>query len=496
MQVPNNNWDYSGIIDGVLNFGGVNYDPNDVYVKSAMYYSGNGFQYNTLQTTLPNSPTSNNNESVVWPGMVATDGKDMYFFGDDTFDSWPEAVYKLDSNTFSYGGSWTQLQQGEMSLSAVPKGRYFYMAGTSAGGCWFSSDYHAGATWGNPDGETWSTNLWFTSFDLKSWRMGPVNAPWAPRAASGWTQSADLTKAYMVGGMEFVAGVPDGNTFSDAWSMDASVCLYGDNGKVCSGNGNPDLAVMVCNCFDFPAGSPYLGQFCDQCPPSTAGPFCDPCATCVNGFCNGNGTITGDASCVCNAGWSGPACDQNNATLSSSSTPSVSSTPSGTPVPGTSASNTPTRTPTRSPASRSRTPSHTPTSTPGGGAGGGGGSSSASSSSGVSPGAAAGISITVILLALGGGGYVFVTYFGGAAYFSGYTSVIKGSGGGGGGGGVFAASGGATETKALFKVGSKIGTTVSSSQAASRFSASGGSGVPASTSFQGGTQLKGSYTSF
>lgn len=492
MQVPKNgNWEFNSISNGVLNFGGVNYNPtdNDPYTKTAMYYSGNGFQYSTLQTTLPNLPA--NNESVVWPGMVASDGQNLYFFGDDTFDGWPNAVWKLDSNTFSYGGPWTKLSNGETSLSAVPKARYFYMAGSTSGGCWFSNDYHAGATWGNPDGETWSTDLWYTSMDLMSWRMGPVNAPWAPRAASGWTQSGDLTKAYLVGGMEFVAGVPDGNTFSDAWSMDASVCLYGDNGQVCSGNGNPDLTQIVCNCINYPAGLPYLGQYCDQCPPSFAGPQCTACVPCVNGFCNGDGTITGDASCVCNAGWSGPACDQTNTTQSSTSTPSVSSTPSNTPVgPGTSPSNTPSRTPART---RTRTPSRTPTPIPAGGGG-----ASASSSSGVSPGAAAGISVTVILLALGGGAYVFVTYFGGAAFFSGYTSVVKGSGGGGGGGGAFAASSGAaTETKALFKVGTKVGTTISSSQAASRFAASGGgSAVPASTSFQGGAQPKGSYTSF
>ena len=125
----------------------------------------------------------------------------------------------------------------------APRSRYVFIAGADTAGCWLATDYNAGATWGLPDVNTQSTNAFYTSFDLQSWRLGPIPAPWAPRAAAALTSSGDRRTAWLLGGMQFTDGSPSGATFSDAYSISAAVCLYGDNGQVCSGAayGTPNL---------------------------------------------------------------------------------------------------------------------------------------------------------------------------------------------------------------------------------------------------------------
>ena len=48
-------------------------------------------------------------------------------------------------------------------------------------------------------------------------------------------------------------------TFGDAWSIDASVCLLGAGGQVCSGQGVADTFNVACRCY-----SGASGLYCEQ----------------------------------------------------------------------------------------------------------------------------------------------------------------------------------------------------------------------------------------
>lgn len=159
------------------------------------------------------------------------------------------------------------------------------------------------------------------------------------------------------GGLTFNSGIPSTPTFGDVWQIDAGVCLFAPNGKVCSGNGSPDLDTITCTCDvnhrgDAMCGSctpnTTYGAACTTCPTSTDnapcnsaqgggrcdpvlgcvcnagytgtacmecamnfwGPKCTACATCsaVGGSCDGNGTRSGTGTCVCKNGYTGVTC--------------------------------------------------------------------------------------------------------------------------------------------------------------------------------------------
>ena len=458
-------------------FGGVNYNADgDVvpYYATDIAYSFNGVQWMQWAPDTPWTPNQDTGAQVVWPGMVAADWDSIYVFGDDTFDP-PNAIFQLPRDNFFKG--FVQLPDGFQSNPAA-RSRYTFLAGASnPAGCWFATDYHAGSVWGGQANvNTTSTNAFYTSFDMINWRKGPVSAPWAPRAGAGITPSADARSAWLVGGMQFEDGfpAPGGATFNDAWSVNAGVCLYGDNGGVCSGVsfGTPDLDTVQCVC-----KAPYLGQFCQLCPAGRWGPTCASC-TCVNGDCAGNGTISGDGTCSCYPGWTGPDCDQptGGVTVSPTVTPSPTLTPSqsSTPAGGSSVSSTPSHTPTHRVypvASFSSTPAPPPPPANNG---------ATTAPAALSPGATGAIVFFVLLGAAAAGVYVYATYFGGgavvAAALGALAKPFAGLGGGGGASSV--------ETRGLLKPGVAKGSRTSE-QAASRlgggFAASGGSSSSSSS---------------
>jgi len=169
------------------------------------------------------------------------------------------------------------------------------------------------------------------------WTLGPT-PPWTPRAGAGITASFDGSRVYLVGGLDFVDGSPSGIAFNDAWSIDASVCLYGANEKVCSGHGTANLDTVTCDCsgsafFFFsarplpppcthlpthpPTPPPTLpsdwgGSTCDTCGPDAYGPNCDFCPlSTTGGFCNANkgwGVCDAVQGCSCTGSHTGPDC--------------------------------------------------------------------------------------------------------------------------------------------------------------------------------------------
>jgi hypothetical protein len=463
----------------IFMFGGVNYNATDddgiPYWTNDMYVSYDGVSFTPYTPKsapgLPTNPDPITGAQAVWPGMAAADWENIYLFGDETFDD-PNSIFKLSRDSFYLG--WTQMDFPTYTSNVNARSRYTFLAGTPGNGCWLATDYNAGAVWGLPDANTYSTNTFYTSFDFTEWRQGPVSAPWLPRAGAAITptgpQSSENRGAWVVGGMEFSAGAPTpgGSTFSDAWLVTTAACLYADNGEVCSGEyfGSPDLDNVVCNCTQ-----PHQGFFCDLCPASTFGPDCESCLPCVHGSCVGNGTITGDGSCACDDGWTGPDCSIPDTGTSPTPTQSPSPTPSPTPAPpGTTPSPTPTHsrspTPTRSarvfppgpPPGPAPNPDTPPAPTP----------------PALSSGAVGAIVFFALLGALGAGVYVYATYFGGGAVVGSVLAALAKPFAGMGGGG-----GGSVETRGLLKPGMAKGT-LSASQAAGRlagpqFSASAGS---------------------
>jgi hypothetical protein len=230
----------------VLMLGGVNYNADGAtipYWTNDVYASVNGLQWDTEYPSLPFTPNPDTGAMAVWPGMVAADGQNLYIFGDENFDT-PYAVYSMSGSDFVKGQGFQMMDPSTYTSNRqAPRSRYVFIAGADTNGCWLATDYNAGATWGLPDVNTQSTNAFYTSFDLQSWRLGPIPAPWAPRAAAALTSSGDRRTAWFLGGMQFTDGSPAGATFSDAYSISAAVCLYGDNGQVCSGAafGMPNL---------------------------------------------------------------------------------------------------------------------------------------------------------------------------------------------------------------------------------------------------------------
>jgi hypothetical protein len=223
--------------------------------------------------------------------------------------------------------------------------------------------------------------------------------------------SADGTRVFVAGGADFAGGAPTGAALSDAWAVDATVCLLGAAGTVCSGHGVADATTVTCACdpawqgddrcgtctagtygptcaSTCPSGAggfcnsnngwgvcdssvgcicsgQHTGAACDQCNSGYWGSSCAACAPCsANGVCDGSGTTSGGGNCICNAGWFGPDCSEPDALAIS---------------------------PSRAPAA---------------GSGGGGGG-------GLGAGGAFAVALLVIGAAAGGGLYIFAAFFGG-----------------------------------------------------------------------------------
>lgn len=415
LQVPR----LGGFTDSpLLSLGGLYYDgalnpARDAYFSPTGVAEGTGDGINWQQMAdLPGSAP------LYSPGQLAADDGTVYLFGDATWTP-PNSVWALSPDNFPSEG----FQQLPEANSTGSYGRKVWLHGASSGGCWFSTDFTAGDVWGPnpPPGLTSSNAFSIATSALGPWRQGPT-PPWAPRVAVGLTASYDGSKAYLVGGLDYADGMRTGLGFNDAWAIDASVCLYGANGAVCSGHGTADLDTVTCECdpkweggngdcsacspgsaygpncalcplsleggfcnaergwgvCDSVEGcvceSPHVGTDCSSCPAGQYGVDCATCAACVHGTCDGGGTSGGTGACVCANGWSGPSCS--------------------IPVPTT------------------NTATHTAKAAPSPGPSGGGGSSAAGTPA-MPPGATGALVFFGLVLGGAGGLWVFATYFGG-----------------------------------------------------------------------------------
>ena len=91
----------------------------------------------------------------------------------------------------------------------------------------------------------------------------------------------------------------------------------GDGTCVCTAGGK--YTGTLCDTCKFPWSSengdcvcktPHAGQSCDTCTYGHYGRDCSTCPSCVHGSCNGTGTNTGDGTCICHEGYSGPLCSE------------------------------------------------------------------------------------------------------------------------------------------------------------------------------------------
>ena len=182
----------------------------------------------------------------VFPGSLAQDRSSVYLFGGEEtgFDVWT-----LNETTYNTSG-FVQIP-GSAFAQGADVGRRVFVRGKKSGGCFFATDFSPGALWGGISSATdiSSSNL----FSVAAKATGPwvtFPAPWEPRASAAVVLSRDGTLIYVAGGVLFENGAPSGGSLSDAWSVDASVCLLGSNGAVCSNNGKASLDTVTCACND------------------------------------------------------------------------------------------------------------------------------------------------------------------------------------------------------------------------------------------------------
>jgi hypothetical protein len=311
----------------------------------------------------------------VFPGSIAQDRDTVYVFGGAAtgFDVWT-----VDESNYNTSG-FAQIP-GSANAQGADVGRREFVRGTSSGGCWFATDFSPGDLWAAQRGTgapVDSTNTFFVARTA----TGPwtsFTAPWAPRASAAVVLSRDGRRVIVAGGVGFAGGVPTGVSLTDAWAVDASVCLQaGPNGAVCAGHGVPSLADVTCDCDpawsgDDRCASCTLGNYgpacsstcpsgdgdfcnadrgwgacdpvsgcvcagqhvngpdsaCDACAFAYFGEDCSACPACdpahtVGGACDGSGTTFGTGVCICMAGFQGATCS----TAAPSATPSASTAP-------------------------------------------------------------------------------------------------------------------------------------------------------------------------
>ena len=349
----------------------------------------------------------------VFPGAITQDRTTVYVFGGSSSGF---AVWTLDEGNYNTTGF--QMVPGSANAQGADVGRRVFIGGSASGGCFFATDFSPGDLWASQraGAPITSSNTFFVAREATGPWLPYSNAPWAARASAAVVTSRDGTRVYVAGGVGFDAGVPTGETFSDVWSVDASVCLLSPTGAICSGHGTADLSSVSCVCDaawqgDDRCGTCTLGLFgptcgsscpsgngfcnsgsgwgvcdpvqgctcsgqrangpagaCDACLPSYYGVACAACPNCdpvhtVGGVCDGSGTNGGTGRCVCRDGYLPPLC----------SAPAPSPSPSGAPA----------------------------------------ADSASASAAAVSPGAAAAASLFAIALAAAGGVFVYGRFFGG-----------------------------------------------------------------------------------
>ena len=196
----------------------------------------------------------------VFPGMLAQDRDTVYLFGNASTGF---AVWALDESTYNTTG-WSLLP-GSAGGSGGDVGRRLYIQGAVSGGCFFATDANPGELWaGQRDPSlppiTSSSDFFTAAAATGPWVRG--TGRWAPRSSAAVALTSDRRTAVVAGGVVFVQGAPTGEALTDAWAVNASVCLLGANGRVCSGHGTPSLDTVTCACDVGFTGSPA----CD--PPS------------------------------------------------------------------------------------------------------------------------------------------------------------------------------------------------------------------------------------
>ena len=208
-----------------------------VALSSALYYTfdgGAGTWQRGYDLPIPG----------VFPGALSQDRSAVYVFGgaDTGF-----AVWSVDETNYNTTG-FTQIPGSDDGRGA-DVGRRVYIRGAVSGGCFFATDFSPGVLWGaqprTPPVES-SNDFFVAAVATGPWAK--FSALWAPRASAAVVSSRDGTLAYVAGGVDFAGGVPTGGVHTDAWAVDASVCLLGDNGEVCSGHGTPSLDTVTCAC--------------------------------------------------------------------------------------------------------------------------------------------------------------------------------------------------------------------------------------------------------
>jgi len=309
---------------------------------------------NGVTYLLPDSPAC--------PGMFATDATTLYFWDDTAVNVGPDfpSLWYLNSSNINIG--WLPIPNGNISNVW---GRKVWLGGSinQQAGCWFSTDrddldLFVDTEDGDAErGPVNSMNFFTTSANVAGpFITSPMSIPYTPRAAAA-VFNLDATSAIIAGGMTWNNDIPSTPVFGDVWKVDAGVCLVAPNAQVCSGNGQPDLTVVTCNCNGnwqgdslcgsctpgttygpscqycptSPDSSPcnsnsghgycdsvlgcvcslgWSGQACTTCALNYAGPTCKACAPCnpLGGTCDGNGTTSGTGQCNCNPGWNGGDC--------------------------------------------------------------------------------------------------------------------------------------------------------------------------------------------
>jgi hypothetical protein len=182
----------------------------------------------------------------VFPGALTQDRRAVYVFGgqDEGF-----AVWSVDLTNYNTTG--LTMIPGSAYAQGADVGRRVYIRGAISGGCFFATDFSPGVLWGaQPRVPAVSSSKQFSvaSSAAGPWTTFADKAPWAPRASAAVVSSRDGFMAYVAGGVDFADGVPTGGVLTDAWAVDAEVCLLGGNGEVCSGHGVPSLDTVTCAC--------------------------------------------------------------------------------------------------------------------------------------------------------------------------------------------------------------------------------------------------------
>ena len=369
----------------------------------------------------------------VLPGQVAYDWSTLYLWLEGPSNP-TLPVFYLNSSNYNVG--WLPLT-GASGTGAM--GRRVFIKGPAPGsGCFFSTDYTAARLWIDGTKDAYSNNSFATArTPYGPWVPGV--GPWTARGSAVVTTSEDQTKIWFGGGFNFEDGYVERPTQGDLWTVDVTVCLLGANGVQCTDpshvSGPPDLNNVLCSCLpqwqgDDRCGSCTLGSWgptctgtcpsgngfcnsgngwgvcdpvngctctgnhvqgpamtCDACTAGYATPDCSPCAPCdpTGGYCDGDGMPVGTGQCICNAGFTGPTC--SDVVQSQSATKTVFPKP----------------------------PSYTSSPAP----------AAPTASAGLSSGAAAAVSVVVIGVAIGGGFFVWSTFFGGGPAIAAAFASVK-----------------------------------------------------------------------